>query len=42
MGLIVFLLVLTVIYIALNALGSLQVSYCAFSKEMGQAGKKQQ
>lgn len=44
MGLLVGFLLLTILYVALSGLSSLQVSYAAFDKEMGpkaQAQKQQ-
>ena len=42
MGLTVSLLLLGIAYVGISALGSLEVSYAAFAKEMGpQAQKKQ-
>jgi len=43
MGLTVSLLLIVILYVALNAISGLEVSYMAFSKEMNpQAQKKQQ
>lgn len=40
MGLMVFLLLFVILYVGISAVSSLQVSYFAFSKEMGPAGQK--
>ncbi|PNY18308.1 Protein big1 [Tolypocladium capitatum] len=42
MGLIVAILLLSILYVGLNALSSLEVSYGAFEKEMGPAAQKKQ
>jgi len=42
MGLFAMLILSSIGYVGLSALTSLQVSYFAFSKEMGPHGKKQQ
>jgi len=42
MGLLVGLLLLSILYVGLNAVSSLQVSYGAFEKEMGPAAQKKQ
>ena len=42
MGIFVGILLLMILYIGLNAISSLQVSYFAFSKEMGPAAQKKQ
>jgi hypothetical protein len=42
MGLLVALILLSILSVGLNALGSLQVSYGAFDKEMGPAAQKKQ
>ena len=41
MGLFVALLLFLILYVGVNAIASLQVSYFAFSKEMGPSGQKQ-
>lgn len=40
MGLMVFFLLFMVLYVGITAVASLQVSYFAFSKEMGPSGQK--
>ena len=42
MGLIVGLLLLSILYVGISAVSSLQVSYAAFDKEMGPAAQKKQ
>ena len=42
MGLLVALLLLSILGVGFSALGSLQVSYGAFDKEMGPAAQKKQ
>jgi hypothetical protein len=42
MGLLVSFLLLAILSVGLSALGSLQVSYGAFDKEMGPAAQKKQ
>lgn len=43
MGLFVALILLSILYVGISAIANLEVSYMAFSKEMGpQAQKKQQ
>ncbi|KAF2405537.1 BIG1-domain-containing protein [Trichodelitschia bisporula] len=42
MGLLVTLLLLLILYVGISAVSSLQVSYFAFSKEMGPSGQKKQ
>ena len=42
MGLLVSLLLLAILSVGVNALGSLQVSYGAFDKEMGPAAQRKQ
>lgn len=43
MGLFVGILLLSILYVGISAIAGLEVSYMAFSKEMGpQAQKKQQ
>ncbi|KAF1984586.1 BIG1-domain-containing protein [Aulographum hederae CBS 113979] len=42
MGLMVTFILAMIMYVGLTALGSLEVSYFAFSKEMGPAGQKKQ
>lgn len=42
MGLLVGLLLLSILSVGMSALGSLQVSYGAFDKEMGPAAQKKQ
>ncbi len=42
MGLLVSFLLLGILSVGVTALGSLQVSYGAFEKEMGPAGHKKQ
>jgi len=41
MGLFVALLLFLILYVGINAVASLQVSYFAFSKEMGPSGTRQ-
>jgi hypothetical protein len=42
MGLLVVFILLAILSVGLRALGSLQVSYGAFDKEMGPAAQKKQ
>lgn len=42
MGVFVFLLLLMILYVGISAVASLQVSYFAFSKEMGPSQQKKQ
>lgn len=42
MGLSVAILLLTLLYIGISAISGLEVSYMAFSKEMGPAAQKKQ
>lgn len=42
MGLVVGILLLSILYVGLNAVSSLQVSYGAFDKEMGPSAQKKQ
>lgn len=42
MGLLVFFILLTILYVGINGVASLQVSYAAFDKEMGPAAQKKQ
>lgn len=42
MGLTVTVLLLLILYIAVSAISGLEVSYMAFSKEMGPAAQKKQ
>lgn len=42
MGLVVGFVILSILYVGLSALSSLQVSYAAFEKEMGPAAHKKQ
>jgi hypothetical protein len=42
MGLLVGFLLLSILSVGLNAIGSLKVSYGAFDKEMGPAAQKKQ
>jgi hypothetical protein len=42
MGLIVAIILLSILYVGLKALSSLEVSYGAFEKEMGPAAQKKQ
>jgi len=42
MGLLVVFILLAILSVGLSALGSLQVSYGAFDKEMGPAAQKKQ
>ena len=40
MGILVTLPLFLILYVGVSAVGSLQVSYAAFDKEMGPAGQK--
>ena len=40
MGLLVSILLLSILFVAVRGISSLQVSYAAFDKEMGPAGQK--
>ena len=42
MGLLVSLILLSILYVGISAVASLQVSYAAFDKEMGPAAQKKQ
>ena len=42
MGLIVFFILLTILYVGLSAVASLKVPYGALDKEMGPAAQKKQ
>lgn len=42
MGLIATVIMLSILYVGLQALSSLEVSYGAFDKEMGPAAQKKQ
>jgi hypothetical protein len=42
MGLFVGLILFSIFYVGISALGSLQVSYFAFTKEMGPSAHKKQ
>ncbi len=42
MGLLVGLILLSILYIAISGVASLQVSYAAFDKETGPSGQKKQ
>ncbi|KAM0794331.1 BIG/ATPase V1 complex, subunit S1 [Usnea florida] len=42
MGLLVFFILLSILYVGINGVASLQVSYAAFDKEMGPAAQKKQ
>ena len=42
MGLLVSFLLLSILYVGINGVASLQVSYAAFDKEMGPAAQKKQ
>lgn len=42
MGLVVAILLLSILYVGLNAISGLEVSYMSFSKEMGPAAQKKQ
>ena len=42
MGLVVALILLSILYVAMSGVASLQVSYAAFDKEMGPAAQKKQ
>lgn len=42
MGIIAFLLAITILYVAVSAVSSLHVSYAAFDKDMGPAAQKKQ
>lgn len=40
MGLLVSILLLSILFVAIRGISSLEVSYAAFDKEMGPAGRK--
>ena len=40
MGLLATFILLTILYVAISGVSSLQISYAAFDKEMGPAGQK--
>lgn len=42
MGLLIFFILLSILYVGINGVASLQVSYAAFDKEMGPATQKKQ
>lgn len=42
MGLLVSFILLSILYVGINGVASLQVSYAAFDKEMGPATQKKQ
>lgn len=42
MGFLVSLVLFSILYVAISAVSSLQVSYAAFDKEMGPAAQKKQ
>lgn len=42
MGLLISLILLSILYVGINGVASLQVSYAAFDKEMGPATQKKQ
>jgi len=42
MGLVGFIIVLSIIYVAVSAVAGLQVSYAAFDREMGPTVQKKQ
>lgn len=42
MGLLVSVILLSILYVGISGVASLQVSYAAFDKEMGPAGQKKQ
>ena len=42
MGLLVAFILLSILYVGVSAVASLQVSYAAFDKEMGPAAQKKQ
>lgn len=42
MGLLVTILLLSILYVGINGIASLEVSYAAFDKEMGPAAQKKQ
>jgi hypothetical protein len=42
MGVFVFILLFLILYVGISAVAGLQVSYFAFSKEMGPSGQKKQ
>lgn len=42
MGLLVVILLLSILYVGMSAIGSLEISVAAFSKEMGPAAQKKQ
>ena len=42
MGLLVSVILLSILYVGISAVASLQVSYAAFDKEMGPAAQKKQ
>lgn len=42
MGLVVLSILLSILYVGVNGVASLQVSYAAFDKDMGPAAQKKQ
>ena len=42
MGLLIFFILLSILYLGISGVASLQVSYAAFDKEMGPAAQKKQ
>ena len=42
MGLLVSFILISILYVAINGVASLQVSYAAFDKEMGPTQQKKQ
>lgn len=42
MGIVAFLIAISILYVAISAVSSLQVSYAAFDKDMGPAAQKKQ
>ena len=42
MGLLVSLILISILYVSINGVASLQVTYAAFDKEMGPTAQKKQ
>lgn len=42
MGLLVSLILISILYVGINGVASLQVSYAAFDREMGPSAQKKQ
>lgn len=40
MGILVFFILISILYVGINGVASLQVSYAAFDKEMGPSAQK--